>query len=257
MAVSSTFPVRGRQALNRDLTDRYCARVLAAFRGQVNRIVLFGSRVRGDPHEDSDWDFAVYLHHAPDKDQVQRMRGIDLALSDETDEEVQSFLFGPESWTATDELACNIRDEGTIIHGEDVKPVIERPVLEHARKALDKAERLAVQAEQAMPEAYETVVHNSYFAMFHAARGALTAVQGRASTNHGRVIATFTRMVRRKELGQEATDLAATLTEAYKLRAEADYRTVGDLTEQGRALRAQVRPFLALCARLVEERTTA
>jgi predicted nucleotidyltransferase len=29
--------------------------------------VLFGSRVGGDLHEDSDWDFAVYLDHEPDQ----------------------------------------------------------------------------------------------------------------------------------------------------------------------------------------------
>jgi predicted nucleotidyltransferase len=255
MALSLTLPNRKPgDRTEADAIRRYRARVLAAFPGQVERIVLFGSRVRGDLHENSDWDFAVYLDHAPDKSEQERMRDISHALGDETDAEVQSFLFGPEPWTATDELACNIRDEGMIIYGEDRRPMIERPVLQHARDALAKAERLAAQAEQAMPEAYETVVHNSYFAMFHAARGALLAVQARASTNHGQVVATFTRMVRRKELGQEATDLAATLTEAYKLRVEADYRTVGDLTEQGRALRAQVRPFLALCTRLVEER---
>lgn len=253
MALSSTLPSRKhRDRREADPTERYRARVLAAFPGRVERIVLFGSRVRGDLHDDSDWDFAVYLDHAPDKGEKERLRGIDLALGDETGEEVQSFLLGPERWEATDELACNIRD-GVIIHGDNDKPMIERPVLEHARDALDKAERFAGQAEQAMPEAYETVVHNSYYAMFHAARAALLAVQGTASTKHGRVVATFARMVERRKLGQEASDLAALLAEAYKLRAEADYRTE-DLTAQGQALRAQMRPFLALCAGLVEER---
>jgi uncharacterized protein (UPF0332 family)/predicted nucleotidyltransferase len=257
MALSSTLPSRGpRSRHEADPTERYRARVLAAFPGQVERIVLFGSRVRGDLHEDSDWDFAVYLEHEPDEDEKKRLRGIDLALGDETDQEVQSFLLGPGRWEATDELACNIREEGVILHGDDRKPMIERPVLEHARDALDKAERFAGQAERAIPEAYETVVHNSYYAMFHAARAALLAVQGTASTKHGRVVATFARMVERRKLGQEASDLAATLTEAYKLRAEADYSNE-DLTGQGQALRAQMRPFLALCARLVEERAGA
>jgi hypothetical protein len=43
------------------------------------------------------------------------------------------------------------------------------------------------------------------------------------------------------------------LTDAYKLRADADYSNK-DLTEQGHALRAQMRPVLALRAGLVEER---
>jgi predicted nucleotidyltransferase/uncharacterized protein (UPF0332 family) len=254
MALSSTLPSRKhRTRPDADLTERYRARVLAAFPGRVERIVLFGSRVRGNVHEDSDWDFAVYLDHAPDKDENQRLRGIERAINDETDEEVQSFLLGPERWTATDELSCNIREQGMIIHGDEQKPVIERPVLRHAQDALDKAERFAGQAEQAVPAAYETVVHNSYYAMFHAARAALLAVQGTASTQHGRAVASFARMVERRKLGQEAGDLAATLTQAYKLRATADYTNV-DLTAQGQALRSQMRPFLALCARLVEER---
>jgi uncharacterized protein len=257
MAFSSTLSGRARRGRHEaDPTERYRARVLAAFPGQVERIVLFGSRVRGDLHADSDWDFAVYLDHEPDKGEEERLREISIALSAETDQEVQSFLLAPERWRATDELACNIRDEGVVIDGDDRKPMIERPVLQHACDALDKAERFAGQAEQAIPEAYETIVHNSYYAMFHAARAALLAVQGTASTNHGRAVASFARLVERHKLGQEASDLAQTLTQAHKLRAAADYSNE-DLTEQGQALRAQMRPFLALCARLVEERARA
>jgi uncharacterized protein (UPF0332 family)/predicted nucleotidyltransferase len=238
-----------------DLTERYRARVLAAFPGRVERIVLFGSRVRGNLHEDSDWDFAVHLDHEPDDDEKKRLRGIDLALGGEIDEEVQSFLFGPERWAATDELACNIR-AGVIIHGDDQKPMIERPVLQHARDALNKAERFAELSEETPDDRFEGVIHGAYYAMFHAARAALLAVQGTASTKHGRVVAPFARMVERRKLGQEASDLAQTLTDASELRAGADYGP-DDLTREGQALHARMRPFLALCGRLVEERAGA
>jgi hypothetical protein len=33
----------------------------SAFPGRVRRVVLFGSRARGDCHDDSDWDVAVFL----------------------------------------------------------------------------------------------------------------------------------------------------------------------------------------------------
>jgi predicted nucleotidyltransferase len=161
------------------LSRRFCAQVLAAFAGRVERIVLFGSRVRGDVHKDSDWDFAVYLDHEPGDEEQERLRAIGPALGAETDQEVQSFLLAPERWRATDELACNIPDEGAIIHGPDDTPMIEGPVLQHARDAQGKAKRCGGQAEQAIPEAYETVVHNSYYAMLHAERAALLAVQGR------------------------------------------------------------------------------
>jgi uncharacterized protein (UPF0332 family)/predicted nucleotidyltransferase len=254
MALSSTLPSHGYRN-EADPGERYRARVLAAFPGRVERIVLFGSRVRGDLHEDSDWDFAVHLDHEPDEDEKKRLRDIDLALGREIDEEVQSFLLGPERWGATDELACNIRD-GVIIHGDDHKPMIERPVPQHARDALDKAERFAELSEETPDDRFEGVIHGAYYAMFHAARAALLAVQGTASSKHGRVVATFGRMVARRKLGQEASDLAQTLTAAYELRAGADYGP-DDLTREGQALRAQMRPFLALCGRLVEERAGA
>jgi predicted nucleotidyltransferase/uncharacterized protein (UPF0332 family) len=257
MVFSSTLPSHARRGRRRaDLTERYRRRVLAAFPGQVARIVLFGSRVRGDLHADSDWDFAVYLDHEPEKGEEARLREISSALSTETDQEVQSFLLAPERWRATDELACNIRDEGVIIDGDNRKPMIERPVLTHARDALDKAQRFAGQAEQTPDASFEGVIHGAYYAMFHAARAALLAVQGTASTNHGRVVATFARMMERRKLGREASDLAETLALAHELRADADYSNK-DLTEQGKALRARMRPFLALCAQLVEERARA
>jgi uncharacterized protein (UPF0332 family)/predicted nucleotidyltransferase len=257
MAFSSTLPSHARRGRRKaDLTERHRARVLAAFPGQVERIVLFGSRVRGNLHADSDWDFAVYLDHQPDKGEEARLREISRTLSAETDQEVQSFLLAPERWRATDELACNVRDEGVIIDGNHRKPMIERPVLTHARDALEKAGRFAELSEQTPDGSFEGVIYGAYYAMFHAARAALLAVQGTASTNHGRVVATFARMVERRKLGQEASDLAETLTQAHELRADADYSNK-DLTEQGKALRTQMRPFLALCTRLVEERARA
>jgi uncharacterized protein (UPF0332 family) len=127
-----------------------------------------------------------------------------------------------------------------------------RPVLTNARDALDKAERFADLSEQTPDEAFESVIHGAYFAMFHAARAALLAVQGTVSTDHARVGATFAQMaaklnvdVRPNLLGK-ARDLHAGAHHGYE-----------DLTEQGKALRAQMRPFLALCAQLVEARARA
>jgi predicted nucleotidyltransferase len=41
---------------------RFAAAVRALYGNRVERIVLFGSRARGDAREDSDWDVAVFLH---------------------------------------------------------------------------------------------------------------------------------------------------------------------------------------------------
>jgi hypothetical protein len=74
---------------------------------------------------------------------------------------------------------------------------------------------------------------------------------GTASTKHGRVIATFARMIE-----QQSFVDTGILTKAYDLYAQAHYGTQ-DLRVEGKALRAQMRPFLDLCARSVEERARA
>ena len=229
-----------------DLPARFRERVLAAFPGQVERIVLFGSQARGEAHAESDWDFAVFLDHEPTEEDKRQISEIGHEVWRAFDAEVQTLVFAGSRWLARDELACNIRDHGLIIHGPSDVPMIERPVLEHARDALSKAERFAeLRGASAGRRPIETVVHGSYYAMFHAARAALLVLEGTASTNHGRVVETFAQTVKRRRLGQVATDCAMALSKAYELRAKADYGNE-DLTEAGRRLRAQVAPFLAL-----------
>jgi uncharacterized protein (UPF0332 family)/predicted nucleotidyltransferase len=235
-----------------DLPAHFRERVLAALPEQVERIVLFGSRARAEAHGESDWDFAVFLTRQPMEEDRRPLREIERDLREAVDAEVQTLVFEGSKWLAQDELACNICDHGLILYGSDDVPKIERPVLEHARDALGKAERFAEQAEQALPQAYETVVHDSYYAMFHAARAALLALEGSASTNHGRGVDTFAQSVRRRQVDPPAVDCAAALSEAFELRVEADYGNK-DLTEAGRRLREQVASFLALARSLVDQ----
>jgi uncharacterized protein (UPF0332 family) len=125
-------------------------------------------------------------------------------------------------------------------------------VLVHARDALAKAERFAQWSEQTPDDDFEGVIHGAYYAMFHAARAALLAIQGTASTRHAGVGASFAQMSATQDVRVQPSVLA----KARDLHAKAHYGSE-DLTEQGQALRAQMRPFLALCARLVEERARA
>ena len=234
-----------------ELPERFRARVLAAFPGRVERIVLFGSRARGAPHADSDWDLAVYLDHEPTKRDEATLREIASDLWGELDVEIQAMAFAGQRWLAIDELACNIREEGVVIYGPPEVPMIERPILQHARVALDKAERFAELSTGTPDDRFEGVIHGAYYAMFHAARAALLAVEDTASANPGRVVEAFGRMVRKRKLGKVAAELAGVLKKAFELRAEADYGTV-DLTVEGRQLRERVPPFLALCRAQVE-----
>jgi uncharacterized protein (UPF0332 family) len=78
--------------------------------------------------------------------------------------------------------------------------MIERPVLQHARTAMDKAARFAELSHETPDDRFEGVVHGAYYAMFHAARAALLALEDSAGTNHGRVVANFKRVMKRRRI---------------------------------------------------------
>ena len=52
---------------------------------QIERIVLFGSRARGDAHPDSDYDVAVFLKKLPDRwSELHRLADLRVKLIDDT-----------------------------------------------------------------------------------------------------------------------------------------------------------------------------
>jgi uncharacterized protein len=250
MAIRSPVHVASRRtAAQEPVVAHFCERVLAAFGGDVERIVLFGSRARGEEHAESDWDFAVFFDHAPTEHEQRALSDLTSSIQQAFPAQIQSMARSQEAWLATDELSCNIRDHGRVVWGPSEIPMIERPVFRHARVALGKAERFAELSHGTPDDRFEGVIHGAYYAMFHAARAALLAVEGAASTNHGRVIKAFARMVKRHRLKGGAGHAAA-LESAAELRMEADY---GDknLTEAGQQLRDQLGAFLDFCRKLV------
>jgi predicted nucleotidyltransferase len=49
---------------NDPVLTRFRAAVTDLYRDRVERVVLFGSRARGDPRQDSDYDVAVFIKDA-------------------------------------------------------------------------------------------------------------------------------------------------------------------------------------------------
>jgi predicted nucleotidyltransferase len=61
---SRPTPVEADLTTARRLTDR----ILASEGDRVRRVILFGSRARGDPRPDSDFDLLVVFRELPQKD---------------------------------------------------------------------------------------------------------------------------------------------------------------------------------------------
>lgn len=53
--------------VNDPILKRFRAALDEMYGARLERVVLFGSRVRGDAHEDSDYDVAVFLRDLADR----------------------------------------------------------------------------------------------------------------------------------------------------------------------------------------------
>ena len=51
------------QLQNNPILKRFCAALTETYGDRLERVVLFGSRARGDAHDESDYDIAVFLRN--------------------------------------------------------------------------------------------------------------------------------------------------------------------------------------------------
>jgi predicted nucleotidyltransferase len=95
--------------------------VLARFRAaldrlygdRVERVVLFGSRARGDARPDSDYDVAVFLKDVADRwDEVDRIADIAADVMDETGAFVHAMPYRAETYRDRTPLMHEVRGEG-------------------------------------------------------------------------------------------------------------------------------------------------
>ena len=65
--------------------SRFRAALDEIYGAQIERVVLYGSRARGDAHADSDYDVAVFLKELPDRwPELHRLADLRVKLIDET-----------------------------------------------------------------------------------------------------------------------------------------------------------------------------
>ncbi|WP_149538425.1 nucleotidyltransferase domain-containing protein [Siccirubricoccus phaeus] len=93
---------------------RLRAALEAEYGSRLKRVVLFGSRARGDAHADSDYDVAVFLDRpGPLWEELGRLAPIVTDIAADTGEMVSAKPFPAEAWeNGTSLLMREIRREG-------------------------------------------------------------------------------------------------------------------------------------------------
>ena len=81
---------------------------------RIERVVLFGSRARGDASADSDYDIALFLNDLTDVwKEVDRLIEIEHAIRDETDADIRTMPFPAGRWRdPASPLMYEIRKDG-------------------------------------------------------------------------------------------------------------------------------------------------
>ena len=87
-------------------------RVIHAFEARVAKVVLYGSRARGDARPDSDWDIAVFLAEDPTADDLDRLVDLGTDLLYETGEYVQPMPISMRRFDEDSTLLTAIRTDG-------------------------------------------------------------------------------------------------------------------------------------------------
>lgn len=92
---------------------RFRQEVGALYGDRLERVVLFGSRARGDSREDSDYDIAVFIR-TPDElwDELGRLSHVTTRILDETGAIVSASPFPAGAWREQSPLMREIREDG-------------------------------------------------------------------------------------------------------------------------------------------------
>ena len=80
---------------------------------RIERVVLFGSRARGDAHDDSDYDVAVFLRDMTGRfAEMDRLADLGTDILNETGEFVHAMPYRAGSYDERTPLMLAVRSEG-------------------------------------------------------------------------------------------------------------------------------------------------
>ena len=92
---------------------RFREAVERAYGNRVEKIVLFGSRARGDAHTDSDYDVAVFLHDMTDRwKEIDRLADIGTEILYDEGKVLNAMAYRAGSYRERTPLMHEIRADG-------------------------------------------------------------------------------------------------------------------------------------------------
>jgi uncharacterized protein len=95
------------------ILKRFRAAVTEIYGDRVERVVLFGSRARGDAGPDSDYDVAVFLRGMPDRfAEMNRLADIATDILYSAGEFVHAMPYRADAYNELTPLMTEIRAEG-------------------------------------------------------------------------------------------------------------------------------------------------
>lgn len=95
---------------------RFKSALDALYGDRIERVVLFGSRARGEARDDSDYDVAVFLNQMePGMREHFRLADLGLAFLDEAGAFFEAFPFPAGSWRDRTPLMHEIRKDGVVL----------------------------------------------------------------------------------------------------------------------------------------------
>lgn len=99
--------------MNDPVLDKFCSALRDAYGDRIERIVLYGSRARGDAREDSDYDVAVFLYGLDDYwKEMGRIADMAIGTLDTTEGLVHPIAFPVGAWRDRTTLMHEMRREG-------------------------------------------------------------------------------------------------------------------------------------------------
>jgi uncharacterized protein len=99
--------------INDPILKRFRVGLDEVYGDRIERVVLFGSRARGDASKDSDYDVAVFLRDMPDRfAEMNRLADLSTEMLNETGEFIHAMPYRAGSYNELTPLMLEVRDVG-------------------------------------------------------------------------------------------------------------------------------------------------